>query len=84
MSTGDSTDPTSPAFAPFNKNDHGAVVIVASYIFLIISLLAIIVKLWTRWQTTRKLIWNDYLMSTAAVSCKHIIYALTHENSCMQ
>ncbi|RMZ86275.1 hypothetical protein DV736_g6498, partial [Chaetothyriales sp. CBS 134916] len=68
---------TSPAFAQLTKDNNGPIVIVASYIFVIISLLSVAVKIWTRIQTTQKLIWNDIAMLAASVLAVGQTIALT-------
>lgn len=42
-------------------------IIVAAYIFLITSVLAVVVKIWTRFTTTRKLAWTDYAILLSIV-----------------
>jgi hypothetical protein len=68
-----SSSETSPSAsnAPFQRltaENHGPVVIVAAYIFLITSFLAVAVKIWTRLSTTRKLASTDYTVLVGIVS----------------
>ena len=56
-----------PAFQALSNTNKGPLVIVASYIFLISSSLAVVIKIWTRLSTARKLIWTDWAMLAAIV-----------------
>lgn len=65
MST--STEASNAPFQELTADNHGPVVIVAAYIFLITSLLAVVVKIWTRLTTTRKLAATDYTIVVGTV-----------------
>jgi hypothetical protein len=57
--------------APLSKlssDDNGPWVIVAAYIFLVLSLMTIFIKLFTRFKATNHLTLNDCFILTAAVS----------------
>jgi len=55
-------DNLSKPFAQLSASDHGPLIAVATYIFLIINCLAVFVKTWTRYSTARKLAATDWVM----------------------
>lgn len=60
-------DHISPPFAQLSETDHGPIIIVATFILLIISFLAVAVKLWTRISTARRFVATDWTMILAIV-----------------
>lgn len=53
------TPSTSPAFQQLSDTNHGPWVVVAAYIFILLSIITVWIKVWTRYQTTRKIVFND-------------------------
>lgn len=51
-----------PAFEQLSDSNRGPLIIVTAYIFLLSSFPALLVKIWTRASTARKLIHTDWLM----------------------
>ena len=51
-----------PAFEQLSNTNRGPLIIVAAYIFLLSSFLAVLAKVWTRAATSRKLIHTDWLI----------------------
>lgn len=58
----------SPAFQELSDTNRGPLIIITTYIFLICSCLAVVVKIWTRLSTARSVAWTDYLMLAGFVS----------------
>lgn len=58
----------SPAFQQLTDNNRGPLIIITTYILLICSCLAVVVKIWTRLSTARKVAWTDWLMLVSIVS----------------
>lgn len=58
----------SPAFQELSDTNRGPLIIITTYIFLICSFLAVVVKIWTRLSTARNVAWTDYLMLAGFVS----------------
>lgn len=53
---------SSPAFQKLSNSNRGPLIVITTYIFLICSCLAIVVKIWTRLSTARSVAWTDWLM----------------------
>ncbi|KAK5133798.1 hypothetical protein LTR08_007227 [Meristemomyces frigidus] len=60
-------DALSKPFAQLSDSDHGPLIIVATYIFLTTSCLAMCVKIWTRLSTAGTLVATDWLMLAGIV-----------------
>lgn len=56
-----------PPFLEVTPNDHGAWVIVASSLFIIITVLVVTVTLFSRIKVLRSLSWSDVFLSLATV-----------------
>jgi hypothetical protein len=76
MSDSDSSSVTHAPFQHLTADNHGPVIIVTTFIFLLISILAVIVKIWTRLATTRKLASTDYTILLSTVSLRSPIVGL--------
>jgi uncharacterized membrane protein len=74
---------SSAPLAPLSASNRGPLVIVATYILLTISLLAVSVKIWTRLSNARRLLGTDWVMLTGSVrvvqSGEHESLALTRK-----
>lgn len=57
------TEPANPPFAQLTANNHGPVIIVASYIFLALSFITVLTRCWNRFRVLRKLAWDDWLIA---------------------
>ena len=57
-----------PAFQQITPNNHGPWVVVTSYIFIPLTILVVIIRLATRYQITRMINLNDYLIVGSTVS----------------
>lgn len=62
-----SAESTNEPYQKLTANNRGPVIIVAAYIFLITTVLAVVVKIWTRLTTTRKLALTDYAIIAGTV-----------------
>lgn len=62
-----SSQPEDPAFQHLSHTNHGPSVVVASYIFLTVSLATVITRLITRFNVARKLVTDDWLIITSMV-----------------
>lgn len=60
-------EPQAPAFQQLTANNHGPAVVVASYIFLAITVIVVFTRLITRFQITRELAVDDYLISASTL-----------------
>ena len=61
-------DSLSAPLSRLSSDDNGPWVIVGAYIFLVLSLMTIFIKLFTRLKATNHLTLNDCFVITAAVS----------------
>lgn len=61
------TSPQSPAFQQLTADNRGPVVIVASYIFLVISVIVVFTRLITRFQISRRFASDDYCIIASTV-----------------
>lgn len=59
---------SSAPLAPLSTSNRGPLVIVATYILLTISLLAVTVKIWTRLSNTRQLLATDWVIVAGSVN----------------
>jgi hypothetical protein len=59
---------SSAPLAPLSASNRGPLVIVATYILLTISLLAVSVKIWTRLSNARRLLGTDWVILAGSVS----------------
>lgn len=64
MSSG---EPQTPAFQQLTADNHGPAVIVASYIFLVTTVVVVLTRLITRFQVTRTFSTDDYLISASTL-----------------
>jgi hypothetical protein len=61
-------DRSSAPLAQLSDTNRGPLVLVATYIFLISSVLGVVVKTWTRLSTAKKMALTDWAMLVALVS----------------
>ena len=61
------TAPQSPAFQELTAENRGPVVIVASYIFLVITVIVVFTRLITRFKIGRRLVLDDALALASTV-----------------
>lgn len=54
--------------SPTNK---GPVLTTISWVFMVVMLLAVLTKIWNKWQRTRSLVLDDLLLALAAVRLSH-------------
>jgi hypothetical protein len=60
-------DRSSAPLAQLSDTNRGPLVLVATYIFLISSVLGVVVKTWTRLSTAKKMALTDWAMLVALV-----------------
>lgn len=61
------TAPQTPAFQELTAENRGPVVIVASYIFLVITVIVVFTRLITRFRVSRRLVIDDGLALASTV-----------------
>lgn len=61
------TAPQNPAFQELTADNRGPVVIVASYIFLVITVIVVLTRLITRFKVSRRLVIDDGLALASTV-----------------
>lgn len=63
----DASDPQSPAFQELTTDNRGPVVIVASYIFFVITVIVVFTRLITRFKLSRRFAPDDLLVLASTV-----------------
>ncbi|KIW44215.1 uncharacterized protein PV06_05242 [Exophiala oligosperma] len=66
MSSGDYNSPISAPLGSLSSDEAGPWIIVCGYIFIVLSVMTIFIKLFTRFKATNRLTPNDYFILTAA------------------
>lgn len=61
------TEPENPPFAELTANNHGPVIIVATYIFLALSFITVVTRCFNRFRVLRKLALDDWLIAVCTL-----------------